>query len=166
MDNGRQMVQLFVATHSEEVIRSSLKDEDTLVIVLKNNNGIISPQRVDAPILLPSMTSAEINFLAFDIVSTDFHVLLYSELQNVNNLNTIMDVDNYIVNSGHYDASKHNKPYIYNLPNGSIRTYRSLPTYIRNSINHPDNSHPFTDEELRESIILLIKLVNPSFIPM
>lgn len=166
MDNGRQMVQLFVATHSEEVIRSSLKDEDTLVIVLKNNNGIISPQRVDAPIILPSMTSAEINFLAFDIVSTDFHVLLYSTLQNVNNLNTIMDVDNYIVNSGHYDTSKHNKPYICNLPNGSIRTYRSLPTYIRNSIDHPDNSHSFADEELRESVNLLIKLVSPSFIPM
>lgn len=163
MDNGNQMVQLFIATHSEEVIKSSLEDKDTLVIVLNNNNGTIAPRRVDAPIILPSMTSAEINYLAFGIVSTDFHISLYSTLQNVNGLNSITEVDDYIKNSPVYDATKHNKPYSYTMSNGHIKTYDTLPTYIRNSIDHPSPSHTFTPSELKESVELLIKLVNPSF---
>lgn len=36
--------------------------------------------------------------------------------------------------------------------------YETLPTYVRNAIDHPDPAHRFTEQELRNSIELLIKL--------
>ena len=36
--------------------------------------------------------------------------------------------------------------------------YQTLPTYIRNAIDHPDSGNTFTDEELNISIELLVEL--------
>ena len=37
--------------------------------------------------------------------------------------------------------------------------YNTLPTYIRNAIDHPDSGNRFTDDELRRSIEFLIQLL-------
>lgn len=60
--NGAQSVQMIIATHSEYVIQSALKDRDNvLVIVLEDNNGIIKSKRITTPSVLPSVTAAEMN---------------------------------------------------------------------------------------------------------
>ena len=51
------------------------------------------------------------------------------------------------------DADRHARP-----SSHGTTTYQTLPTFIRNAIDHPDPSRSFTQEDLRISIELLIKL--------
>lgn len=154
-ENGVQKTQLFIATHSEHVLSDSLNHKDkNLVIVLTENSGIIQSKRIDAPSVLPSITSAETNYLAFDIVSNDYHIELYGYLQQKASLNSVKLCDNYIKNHGLYNSSIQSKAS--SNPHGT--TYDTLSTFIRNAIDHPDPSRTFTESELRISTELLIEL--------
>lgn len=146
--------QLIIATHSEYVLRSALEDKkNILVIVLNDDNGVIKSNKIVAPIVLPTITSAETNYLAFGINSTDYHIQLYGYLQNKINKFKVKDCDDYIICQPSYNSSIHYKQSSYGSTN-----YQSLPTYIRNSIDHPNPTNTFTDEELECSIKLLIDL--------
>ena len=93
--------------------------------------------------------------MAFGIYSIDYHIELYGYLQTKNNLGTIKEADAYIRDSDFYNASLHEKRSSHGNTN-----YETLCTYIRNAIDHPDNGNEFTDEELKISIDLLVKLCN------
>lgn len=149
--DDKQIAQLFIATHSEYVIESALKNDDCLVIVLKDDNGVIKADRISAPDVLDSITSAEINYKAFNIYSTDYHDALYSFYQQKKGTEaSIENTDNEIFNSSLFDSSRYFKNDTYER-----RTYRTLPTYIRNAIHHPDSGRTFTYEDLKESTELL-----------
>lgn len=51
--------------------------ENILIITLTDNNGKIEANRVIKPSTLSMITLVETNYLAFDIVSTDYHVQLH-----------------------------------------------------------------------------------------
>lgn len=109
-DAGNQIVQLFIATHSDHVLKEAFRDQiNTLVIVLNESNGIIQSKHIIAPNILPSITIAETNFLAFDIVSNDFHIELYGWLQQKESLTSIADTDNFIVSHPLYNPLLHEK---------------------------------------------------------
>ncbi len=154
--NNNQYVQMIIATHSEYVLQSALKDrDDVLVIVLTDDNGTIRCKNITAPNVLPTITSAETNYLAFGVSSTDYHIALYAYLQTKTGNHNIEACDRYIEQQPQYDAAKHEKIDT-SYPGHS---YRTLSTYIRNAIDHPDNpSRSYSEEELRTSIELLIKL--------
>lgn len=146
--------QIILTTHSEYVLRSALKDKNNvLVIIVENDGEKISNRKVTAPNVLPSITFAETNFLAFGVYSVDYHIELYGYLQNKYNLTTIKDCDTYIKKSNLYDPLLHKKSSSY-----GTTSYETLCTYIRNAIHHPDNGNTFKNEELKKSIDLLIKL--------
>ena len=154
--------QLFIATHSEYVLKEALsqnkENENNLVIVLKDDSGQIKGNRIDTLSLsLPSITSAEVNYHAFDIPSIDYHIELYGTLQNKFSLRKVKECDKFIKESNFYDHKIHHKTWKFNET-----TYETLPSYIRNSIDHPDSdaNQGFDDYELRESITLLQKLLN------
>lgn len=150
--------QLFIATHSEYVLKEALSQENNLVIVLKDDSGQIKGNRIDTLSLsLPSITSAEVNYHAFDIPSIDYHIELYGTLQNKFNLRKVKECDEFIKKSNFYKQEIHCKIWEFNKT-----TYETLPSYIRNSIDHPDSdaNQGFDDYELRESITLLQKLLN------
>lgn len=149
-----QNAQIFLATHSEYVLKNALSDKNkNLVIVLNDVSGTIEAKRIDAPSVLPSITSAETNYLAFDVVSNDYHIELYGYLQDKEGCLSVKKCDDFIKNHRLYDPAKHRKP----SSHGTI-TYDTLSTYIRNAIHHPDPARLFSDEELRKSIELLIEL--------
>lgn len=152
--NGNdQIAQLFLATHSEYVVGNGLKDpQESLVIVLTESAGIINARRIDAPSVLPTITSAETNYLAFDVVSNDYHVELYGWLQDKEAKNTVKSCDNFIVANALYNST-YDKPSSFGLT-----TYQSLCTFIRNAIHHPSPANTFTEIELKKSIELLIEL--------
>lgn len=153
-NGSQQTAQLFIATHSEYVLEDALQDkQQNLVIVLNDNSGTITARRVDAPSVLPSITSAETNYLAFDVVSNDYHIELYGWLQNKESKNTVKSCDDFIKAHALYNPSIHSKPSSFGTTN-----YDTLSTYIRNAIDHPDPSKTYTESELRTSIELLIKL--------
>jgi predicted ATPase len=153
-ENNNQNAQLFIATHSEYVLEEALLNKDkNLVIVLNDVNGIIQSKKIDAPSVLPSITSAETNYLAFDIVSNDYHIELYGWLQEKESLNSVKMCDDFIKAHTFYDSTIHSK-------NSSFgRTiYDTLSTFIRNAIDHPESNRTFTESELRTSTELLINL--------
>lgn len=153
---GIQTAQIIIATHSEYVIKSALQNSaDVLVIVLKNNNGTISSEKITAPTALPTISNAEVNYNVFGVLSTDYHIQLYGYLQKKENKPSIVACDTFIFNSPYYDATIHGKLST-NPRNGT--SYQTLPTYIRNAIDHPDSGNVYTEAELDDSIQLLIKL--------
>ena len=152
-DNS-QLAQMIFATHSEYVIRRALQDRNNvLIIILKEENGVITSEKVTAPSVLPSITAAETNYLAFNIVSTDYHIQLYGYLQLLTQNIRIKDCDTYIKNHRLFNQSIHGKISGFNLTQ-----YETLCTYIRNAIDHPDSGNVFSKEELKISIELLIEM--------
>lgn len=152
--NNTQTSQIIIATHSEYVLRSALDDKNNvLIITLNDNNGTIEPHRITAPSVLPIITSAEINYLAFGIISVDYHIQLYGYLQSKENKPKIRDCDTFIASHALYDSTKYDKPSAHGTTN-----YQTLSTYIRNAIDHPDSGNTYTPEELKFSIEFLIEL--------
>ena len=152
--NNEQKAQLIIATHSEYVIREALKDaENTLVIILKNENGRIISKPSSAPYILPIITAAEVNFQAFNIYSIDYHIQLYGYMQSLAGKSHIQDMERYLSPL----ALREGLPNKNSTRDGRTIT-ESLPTYIRNAIDHPDNnSRNYTDTELKQSIDFLIR---------
>ena len=156
---GVQNAQMIFATHSEYVLNSALNDRDNvLIITLTDDNGIIQAKNITAPSTLPTITSAETNYLAFGVVSPDYHIELYGWLQNKAQKLSIKSCDDYISNCSEFVPMEHTKQYLHTDRNGRTTVYQTLPTFIRNSIDHPDSGYSYTENELRKSIELLIKL--------
>lgn len=154
-NNGSQSVQMIIATHSEYVIQSALEDRDNvLVIVLSDDSGKIKSKHITAPSVLPSVTAAETNYLAFGVPSIDYHIELYGYLQTKTGNHSIEGCDRYISQQPQYNSIQHEK--IDNSHPG--HSYITLPTYIRNAIDHPDSGRTYKEEELKTSIELLIEL--------
>jgi predicted ATP-binding protein involved in virulence len=155
-ESGIQKAQLFFATHSENVLKEALSNKSqNIVIVLTENSGAIKAKRIDVPAILPIITDAETNYLAFDMVSTDYHIELYGHLQHKTSHHKVKDCDTYIISQTTvYNPAIHAKAS--SNPNGT--TYDSLITYIRNAIDHPSSGLTYTAEELRISTEVLIKL--------
>ena len=147
--NDSQSAQMFFATHSENVIRSAARDNEVLIIILSENNGGISANKINE-IALPSITAAEINYLAFGVRSIDYHIALYGDLQTQTGNEKIEDADSYIATQPEYDASVHGRADSYRRNH-----YQTLPTYIRNAIDHPDSRRRYTDDQMEVSIELL-----------
>ena len=157
--NGIQDAQMIIATHSEYVLRSALEDrENVLIIVLSDDNGNIHSKNITAPTILPTITSAETNYLAFGILSVDYHIELYGYLQNRIGETTVKGCDDYIKNQELFEQALHMKEDLFTNPRGRPIRYHTLPTYIRNTIDHPDSTRNYTQEELKASIELLIEL--------
>lgn len=153
--NDLQSAQLFFASHSDHVLKKALQNNNTdLVVVLTENNGVITSKKITCPHVLPSITAAETNYLAFDLPSSDYHIELYGWLQNKESKNTVKSCDDFIKTHQLYNSALHQKQS--SNPHGT--TYDTLTTYIRNAIDHPDPSRTYSEEELKTSIELLIEL--------
>lgn len=166
---GNRTSQMFFATHSNYVVDSAFTDASNhLVILLSSDvNGVVTSHRVDnADRVLPRISTAEINYLAFHLPSIEYHVELYGCLQiKEGNLMTgrafnVKETDDFIKNHALYDARRHAKQYVFTKSNGSSTTYDTICSYIRNYIDHPDppaHTEP-TEEEMKTSIELLREL--------
>jgi len=154
-ESSIQKTQLFIATHSEHVLSEALSDKaSNIVIVLTETGGVIISKKIDAPSVLPSITNAETNYIAFDIVSNDYHIELYGYLQQKHSLSSVKITDNHIQGHRLFNSVIHGKAS--SNPHGT--NYNTLSTYVRNAIDHPDPRNTFTEIELRLSTELLIEL--------
>lgn len=154
--DGSQTSQLIIATHSEHILEKALQEDETLILKLKNANYEKYYKNGNGQIL-PTITSAEIKYNIFDLETTDFHILLYSHLHNyfITNINSTNNT--YIVTFDNWLKTQNlcpMKTYIH----GTI-TYNTLPTYIRNCIDHPDNVYSYTEQEFSNSLKFMINLI-------
>ena len=151
---GSQKAQLFFASHSEYVVASALEHQnDTVVIVLTENNGTIISRRITTPIVLPTIVASEVNYAAFDVATIDYHIALYGAIQAKYNKQTIADCDSFIESCApFYNVARHER--ITTNPI-SGRQYKTLPTKVRNYIDHPDTAVAYLPGEMEESIKLM-----------
>lgn len=163
---GVQTGQLVVATHSEGVVAEAMKDPDTLVLVLRRrSDGKTVYADTLKPMVLDSPTAGETNYLAFDVISTDYHIALFAKIQALSGSGSITGVDNWIISRAAYDATRHAKHYSATDSHGHSHTAAALPTYIRNCIDHPDATHSYTEDELRRSVELMRAIIQNSTSP-
>lgn len=171
-EEGQQKCQLIMATHSEMIVKAALEpvNTNTLVIRLTQTNGQLYANKTDEGVL-PTLTAAETNYLAFGIYSVDYHIQLYGLVtENLGNHRgthiSILGTDNSIRLQPEYLADPTlSKTYSFN-DRGNISTYQTLPTYIRNCIDHPGSIdpntqtvHSYSDTEIARSIEFLRKLI-------
>ena len=145
-------VQVILTTHSSFIVKHLnfnqlrlIKDTDTGKVVENVQQG-----------LLPYVSLNEINCLAFGDYTIEYHNELYGYIQS----KTIEEnesnggerqFDNWLVGKGFVQS----KSWI-REKNGNCQPPqpKTLQTYIRNMIHHPENTRnaQFTDEELGQSI--------------
>ena len=154
-DTRKQIAQMFFATHSDHVVKSALEEiANSTVIILNEDNGTVKAKSINVPMILPIVTSGEVNYMAYDIPSIDYHTSLYGYLQFKIGKEKVLDTDTYITKQAAYDAGKHKK-----ITKYKTTTYQTICTYVRNQIDHPDPLVILKDEDIRTSIELLIELI-------
>lgn len=153
--------QIFIATHSPYFLSSEH---------VRDMNIFICKQSVDGPDisnistngLFPwSPTWGEINYLAFDMPTVELHNELYGRLQEVTENWTLKDFDDYLESQG----IPKDKSWTEEKKGVVGSTFdRTLMTFIRNKIHHPENStmltSDYTSDELKDSIESMIAILN------
>jgi len=159
-DKGEITSQMFIATHSEYVIESALDDNNCLIIKMDEKRNKKYNKNIKNSIM-GLTTFAEIRNSIFDVKTTDYHIQLYSYIQNyfVGEDAFISEVDSFLIEKGSPE-----KKYSFINRNNRIQEYNSLCTYIRNCIDHPDNNHNYSKAEFEQSIIFMEKLIKENSI--
>lgn len=132
-----QNTQVMLTTHSPEIVKR-LKFENILLISDKTPGRVSRVQEHELP--YPSLN--EVNFVAFDEASCEYHNELYGFIEAEGRLCD-------------YKKGKPLKEYIRIRQDGSTVTQQIILTeYIRHQIHHPENktNMHFKPDELRESI--------------
>jgi putative ATP-dependent endonuclease of OLD family len=156
--------QVFIVTHSPYLLKKYKKDTHSLNVFSKNS-PFNKAEESNAFDLFGSSspTWGEINYYAFGVISVEFHNELYGFVQAKAILEDEKnyfedDFEQYLVSKGVVQ----DKAYVRLKKDGTTQNQtRTLPTLIRNTIHHPENTNnSFTDDDLRDSIELLIPLAS------
>lgn len=159
--------QVFISTHSPYMFKGAIGEGAKLSIFKRDNEGIeIIDARDNGWGIFGrfSPTWGEINWNAYDLPTVEFHNELYGFLQAKA---TDEDEQNYYEEN--FDTwlkdklgTEQNKTWTKIKSDGSTEdTNRTLQTYIRNSIHHPENTEndKYSDEELRKSTQAIIDFI-------
>ena len=154
--------QLIIETHSENIleaiIKSNAQSKQILVANYKDNYTLVE-RLTPKNFKTKPISYSEVLYKAFHIPSIELHVLLYGLMQEKCNVvvgheTKIKEFDNWLLSA---------YPRIQKKQMRHRNTiYETLPTYIRNCIDHPEGRSPsdrkykFTEMELRKSIDFLL----------
>lgn len=120
--------QIFLTTHSPLLVKQLMAIDKTLVkVLLKENNDVKESDPQD--IKLSYLSANEVNFIAFQLPTEEYHNELYEEL--INKYATRRGIRNFDV-----DFFQGVKSESANYPWESSPNQVSLHTYIRNQIHH------------------------------
>ncbi|MFA6405854.1 MAG: AAA family ATPase [Candidatus Paceibacterota bacterium] len=156
--------QIFIITHSPYLLKKYKKDTHSMNVFSKVEGlNKTEPGKEFDLFGTSSPTWGEINYHAFGVLSVEFHNELYGFVQAKA---ILVDPDNekeenfdqYLVSKG---IVKNKKWIPFRGGTAQPAKDRTLPTYIRNFIHHPENEQnlKYSDDELKtstESLILLL----------
>ncbi len=153
--------QIILSTHSPYIFKNCLTKNVGFIILNRDehNKIVLNYANINGWGKFPwSPSWGEINYHAYGLATIEFHNELYGFIQETTQNFTINNMDNYLLQRG----SIQNKSWI-RMRNGNPEPPENttLPTYIRNSIHHPENNAnpPFNVTELGSSIQQLINLL-------
>lgn len=159
--------QIVMTTHSPLLIKQVMGCPNTKVLICKKD-PTPSILNVEARVL-PYVSANEVNYLAFQLPTSEFHNELYGYLQTVASEEDInnekeRNFDNWLVGKG----INQDKQWI-RISNGKLQPSQNYTkqTFIRNTIHHPENRNNETFDAmlLEQSInemIGIIKSLYPS----
>lgn len=148
--------QIIISTHSPYVIKGCMLKSTRKLIFRRGATGTVDVQDTQTAWggLPWSPSWGEINYVAYDLSTVEYHNELYGWLQEKHSLAKENDVEQYLVSKNVPLSKKWSR-----LKAGSQQQPYdvSLSTYVRNSIHHPESSAnaPFSEPELRGSIEIL-----------
>lgn len=160
---GANAPQLFVATHSERVLESLVKNGDALIVRLYRQQGKVYKETIEEmDLCLPHPTYAELDYVVFKMPSYEYHDQLLMRYADIIGKTAISDLDKAIRLDSRCLKPDHRKTWSH-IVKGKPNNYRTLPIYIRNWFHHAsEGKNEPTKEELIRSIELLRLLVkNP-----
>ena len=140
--NGKQIAQIIVVTHSQEVIKEAYRLGDVKVIVLRRSNeGVLRHGEDDVKAVLKRDSFVETIYQAFGEATTDYHNALYGYIEEKDMMNDFTKGQTLV-------------DYIKLDDNGTTKHENvSLSEKIRHIIHHPENTNnSYTPAELRQSI--------------
>lgn len=179
---GANKAQIFIATHSDHILKSALEDDDSIIVKIKTSEkNEVAGEKIykkGQGKILPRVTIGEVKWSVFDLPTIDFHCALFGHLQGVEIKNSY---GNTILLPT--DARGNPRPRsIYELdevlkslgaptvPSGLKNTHRyaqghigdkTLCAYLRNQIDHPESSEREPEiytQNLQASIEFMISL--------
>ena len=136
--------QIVLTSHSPLFVKQLLYNDKVQIDVLKKDSENISISKIDDKVL-PYLSASEINFIAFELATEEYHNELYEELCSCNNgCGNIKQFD--------IDFFQAQKGELANLPWKGNQNEVSIHTFLRNQIHHQaDNGKP-DYEKLKASI--------------
>lgn len=164
LDKISKTNQIFVSTHSPYLLKHFRKVDHDLFIFSKDKGvSVVNSSITLSTFGTYSPTISEINYLAFGVITSEFHNELYGFVQAKA---ISIDPDNekerkfeaYLVAQGLSQTKQwiREKGGVAQSPQNA-----TLQTYIRNFIHHPENEQnvEYTEAELEASISELLNLV-------
>ncbi len=152
--------QIILSTHSPYIFKNALNGTSRMIILKRNTANKVAieyPTAAGWGKFPWSPSWGEINYHAFDMPTDELHNELFGHIQESHTLSTIADVDSHLTTNG----IEQTKTWV-RLSNGVTQpgVNVTLPTYIRHSIHHPENTHnaAYSEQELKDSIELMLPL--------
>ncbi|MDD3734967.1 MAG: AAA family ATPase [Candidatus Pacebacteria bacterium] len=147
--------QIILSTQSPLFIKDINYNQNVKINILKRykKDVVVSPIEDQA---LPLPSANEVNYIAFELSTPEYHNELYGHLQEKEGKYTEDVMEKYLEDKG----IPRNKSYIKSFRGTPSAPYDvTLCTYIRNLIHHPENTSnaQYSENELRQSIELLRK---------
>jgi predicted ATP-dependent endonuclease of OLD family len=145
--------QVLLSTHSPYIFKNCISNTKIELLISNKQNGKVTIENTGSNFgLFPwSPSWGEINFLAYNLPTIEFHNELYGYLQEINAASSETAIETYFISKNMIKT----KQWI-RLQNGKVgNPYAvTIMTYIRNTIHHPDNTNnlPYTETELVASI--------------
>ena len=136
--------QVIITTHSPYIVKELANDPNSRIIIVKREGG--SDESTICKLkekVLPYLSMNEVNYIAFDEPSIEYHIELFGIMQQ--KLNTsIAGVDKWLSNNKfagkvfNYYAVDSKKGCLVSMKNGKYRQdLMTLPYCVRNQVDHP-----------------------------
>jgi hypothetical protein len=152
--------QIFITTHSPYILKNFDSAKHDIFVFKKNSTIIEIIPSTSFALFKWSPSWGEINHLAYNLYTEDFHNELYGALQEQESAYYVAKMETFlegkgIVKSKSWVRVRDGKP---EAPHNA-----TLMTFIRNTIHHPENRKNlnYSDAELRESIEAMKLLIVP-----
>ena len=145
-------IQVIITTHSAHIVKNLSFNNIRLISATPVGSKSVTTVR---PHDLPYPSLNEINLLAFEEVSEEFHDELYAHI----------DFSGW---KTEYLSGKSTMPYIRLFSDGTTKSeQKCLTEYIRHQIHHPENTHNprYTRQQLAESINLMRAFIKSKKLP-
>ena len=153
--------QFFITTHSPYIFKSHISSNVSRIFTIQKNNSKSDIIPVDNFNFTWEKSNNGINYKVFNIITNEYHIELYDNIIKEAGDKSIKQTDTYIKKSTSYNHDAHYKYSSFTHRN-EVTEYFTLPTFIRNLIHHPNENDSYSDDDLHESIKLMIEILKNS----